>query len=67
MLFNYYVLIFVFLPLTLIVFFALTKLGLIKAAKVWRTASYWYKKSVRKNLVQMSKKIFMEKVIRYVI
>ncbi len=47
MLFNSYVFIFGFLPLTLIVFFALTKLGLIKAAKVWLTASsfafygYW--------------------------
>ncbi|MGD1704558.1 MBOAT family O-acyltransferase [Dapis sp. BLCC M229] len=47
MLFNSYVFIFGFLPLTLIIFFALTKFGLIKAAKVWLTASsfafygYW--------------------------
>ncbi|NEO53250.1 MAG: MBOAT family protein [Okeania sp. SIO3B5] len=47
MLFNSYVFIFCFLPLTLIVFFGLTRFGLIKAAKVWLTASsfafygYW--------------------------
>nr|MDJ0520033.1 MBOAT family protein [Trichodesmium sp. MO_231.B1] len=47
MLFNSYVFIFGFLPLTLIIFFALTKFALIKAAKVWLTASsfafygYW--------------------------
>ncbi len=67
MLFNSYVFIFGFLPLTLIIFFGFTKLGLIKAAKVWRTASYWYKKSLRKNLVEMRQQIFMEEVIRYVI
>ncbi|MGB3511950.1 MAG: MBOAT family O-acyltransferase [Microcoleaceae cyanobacterium] len=47
MLFNSYVFIFGFLPLTLIIFFCLTKFGLIKAAKIWLTASsfafygYW--------------------------
>lgn len=47
MLFNSYIFIFGFLPLTLVVFFYLTKFGLIKAAKVWLTGSsfafyaYW--------------------------
>ena len=35
MLFNSYVFIFSFLPLTLIIFFGLTKFGLIKIAKIW--------------------------------
>ncbi|WP_287288012.1 hypothetical protein [Okeania sp. SIO2B9] len=67
MLFNSYVFIFGFLPLTLIIFFVLTKFGLIKAANVWRSSSYGYKKSVRKNLVEMRQKILMEELIRYVI
>ena len=35
MLFNSYVFIFSFLPLTLIIFFGLTKFRLIKIAKIW--------------------------------
>ena len=47
MLFNSYVFIFSFLPLTLIIFFGLTKFGLIKIAKIWLIISsftfygYW--------------------------
>ncbi len=42
MLFNSYVFLFLFLPITFIVFFGLTQFRLIKAAKVWLTAASFF-------------------------